>query len=68
VEFIKANIKLEGATKASVEGSKTVVEICTKYAQRGMFNIFLTVFFATLAFAANTSRLRRIAPTSRFEP
>jgi len=51
VEFIKANIKLEGAVKASVEDSKKVVEICTIYAQRGMFNIFLTVFFATLAFA-----------------
>jgi K(+)-stimulated pyrophosphate-energized sodium pump len=51
VEFIKANIKLEGVTKASVEDSKKVVEICTRYAQRGMFNIFLTVFFATLAFA-----------------
>ncbi|HUR34353.1 MAG TPA: sodium-translocating pyrophosphatase [Vicinamibacterales bacterium] len=51
VEFIKANIKLEGADKASVEDSKKVVEICTKYAQRGMFNIFLTVFFSTLAFA-----------------
>jgi K(+)-stimulated pyrophosphate-energized sodium pump len=51
VEFIKANIKLEGVTKASVSDSKKVVEICTKYAQKGMFNIFLTVFFATLAFA-----------------
>jgi K(+)-stimulated pyrophosphate-energized sodium pump len=51
VEFIKRNIKLEGVTKASVEDSKKVVEICTKYAQKGMFNIFLTVFFATLAFA-----------------
>jgi K(+)-stimulated pyrophosphate-energized sodium pump len=51
VEFIKANIKLEGVEKASVEDSKKVVEICTIYAQRGMFNIFLTVFFATLAFA-----------------
>jgi len=51
VEFIKANIKLEGVTKASVEDSKKVVEICTKYAQKGMFNIFLTVFFATLGFA-----------------
>ena len=51
VEFIKANIKLEGAEKASVEDSKKVVEICTKYAQKGMFNIFLGVFFATLAFA-----------------
>src|SRR6185295_19046714 len=51
VEFIKANIKLEGATKASVEDSKKVVDICTVYAQKGMFNIFLGVFFATLAFA-----------------
>jgi K(+)-stimulated pyrophosphate-energized sodium pump len=51
VEFIKANIRLEGTTKASVEDSKRVVEICTQYAQKGMFNIFLTVFFSTLAFA-----------------
>ncbi|MGA3012145.1 MAG: sodium-translocating pyrophosphatase [Terracidiphilus sp.] len=51
VEFIKANIKLEGAEKASVTDSKRVVEICTKYAQKGMFNIFLAVFFATLSFA-----------------
>jgi K(+)-stimulated pyrophosphate-energized sodium pump len=51
VEFIKANIRLEGTTKASVEDSKKVVEICTQYAQRGMFNIFLSVFFGTLAFA-----------------
>jgi K(+)-stimulated pyrophosphate-energized sodium pump len=51
VEFIKANIKLESTEKASVEDSKKVVEICTKYAQKGMLNIFLTVFFSTLAFA-----------------
>src|SRR6185369_3950596 len=51
VEFIKKNIKLEGATKASIEDSKKVVAICTQYAQKGMFNIFLTVFFCTLAFA-----------------
>ncbi len=51
VEFIKANIKLDGAVKASVTDSKKVVEICTTYAQRGMFNIFLAVFFGTLAFA-----------------
>jgi K(+)-stimulated pyrophosphate-energized sodium pump len=52
VEFIKANIKLDASvTKASVEDSKKVVEICTQYAQKGMFNIFLTVFFATLGFA-----------------
>ncbi len=51
VEFIKANIQLEGVTKASVEDSKKVVEICTQYAQKGMLNIFLAVFFSTLAFA-----------------
>ncbi|HXU31220.1 MAG TPA: sodium-translocating pyrophosphatase [Thermoanaerobaculia bacterium] len=52
VEFIKKNIKLDNAAgKASIEDSKKVVEICTTYAQKGMFNIFLTVFFSTLAFA-----------------
>ncbi len=51
VEFIKANIHLEGSEKASVADSKKVVEICTKYAQKGMFNIFLAVFFGTLTFA-----------------
>ncbi|MDQ3263490.1 MAG: sodium-translocating pyrophosphatase [Myxococcota bacterium] len=51
VEFIKANIKLEGVEKASVADSKKVVEICTQYAQKGMINIFLAVFFSTLAFA-----------------
>jgi K(+)-stimulated pyrophosphate-energized sodium pump len=50
VEFIKANMKLDGQ-KASIEDSKKVVEICTIYAQKGMFNIFLTVFCGTLAFA-----------------
>jgi len=51
VEFIKANINLESAERASVADSKKVVEICTKYAQKGMLNIFIAVFFATLAFA-----------------
>jgi K(+)-stimulated pyrophosphate-energized sodium pump len=51
VEFIKKNIKLEGVEKASVEDSKKVVEICTQYAQKGMLNIFLGVFFSTLGFA-----------------
>ena len=51
VEFITANIKLDGVTKASAADSKKVVEICTRYAQRGMLNIFLGIFFATLAFA-----------------
>ena len=51
VEFIKDNINLESTARASVSDSKKVVEICTKYAQKGMFNIFLAVFFSTLAFA-----------------
>jgi K(+)-stimulated pyrophosphate-energized sodium pump len=52
VEFIKRNIRLgAGETKASVEDSKKVVAICTQYAQKGMINIFLAVFFGTLAFA-----------------
>lgn len=51
VEFIKDNIKLDGSTKASAEDSQKVVTICTQYAQKGMFNIFLGVFFATLSFA-----------------
>ncbi|HUN63835.1 MAG TPA: sodium-translocating pyrophosphatase [Candidatus Sulfotelmatobacter sp.] len=51
VEFIKRHIKLEGAEKASVADSKRVVAICTQYAQKGMLNIFIAVFFATLAFA-----------------
>ncbi len=51
VEFIKANIRLDGVEKASVSDSKKVVAICTRYAQKGMLNIFIAVFFATLAFA-----------------
>jgi K(+)-stimulated pyrophosphate-energized sodium pump len=51
VEFIKGHIRLEGVERASTEDSKRVVEICTLYAQKGMINIFMTVFFATLAFA-----------------
>ncbi|MEO6900234.1 MAG: sodium-translocating pyrophosphatase [Mycobacteriaceae bacterium] len=52
VEFIKENIQLDGqATRASVADSRKVVEICTQYAQQGMLNIFLGVFFSTLAFA-----------------
>ena len=51
VEFIKGNIKLEGVEKASVTDSKKVVAICTQYAQKGMLNIFIAVFFGTLAFA-----------------
>jgi K(+)-stimulated pyrophosphate-energized sodium pump len=51
VKFIKEHIKLESAEKASISDSKKVVEICTRYAQKGMLNIFIAVFFATLAFA-----------------
>ena len=51
VEFIKANMNLESTAAASMADSKKVVEICTRYAQKGMVNIFFTVFFATLAFA-----------------
>jgi K(+)-stimulated pyrophosphate-energized sodium pump len=52
VEFIKGNIKLDGnSQKASTEDSKKVVEICTIYAQKGMINLFMVVFFTTLAFA-----------------
>jgi len=51
VEFIKGHIKLEGIEKASVTDSKRVVAICTQYAQKGMLNIFIAVFFATLAFS-----------------
>jgi K(+)-stimulated pyrophosphate-energized sodium pump len=51
VEFIKAHIRLDGVEKASVADSKKVVEICTQYAQKGMFNIFLAVFLGTLGFA-----------------
>ena len=51
VKFIKEHIKLESSEKASVSDSKKVVAICTQYAQKGMLNIFIAVFFATLAFA-----------------
>jgi K(+)-stimulated pyrophosphate-energized sodium pump len=55
VEFIKKTIKLDGATKASTEDSKKVVEICTKFAQKGMINLFLAIFFSTLAYACLNS-------------
>ena len=52
VEFIKKNIRLDSEVlKANLADSKKVVEICTTYAQKGMFNIFLAIFFGTLAFA-----------------
>ncbi len=53
VEYIKKKIKLDdSSTKASIEDSKKVVEICTQFAQRGMVNIFMGIFFSTLAFAS----------------
>ncbi len=55
VEFIHKNIKLDGVTKASTEDSKKVVEICTQFAQKGMVNLFLVIFFSTLAFACFNS-------------
>ncbi len=51
VEFIKKHMKLDGAAAASAEDSKKVVEICTRYAQKGMINLFMAIFFGTLAFA-----------------
>jgi K(+)-stimulated pyrophosphate-energized sodium pump len=51
VEYIKTHIKLEGSNKASVTDSTRVVEICTIFAQKGMINLFLTIFFTTLSFA-----------------
>ena len=51
VEYIKKNIKLDSAEAANIESSKTVVRICTQYAQAGMFNIFLVIFSLTIAYA-----------------
>ena len=51
VEYIKKNIKLDSAEAASIETSRTVVRICTQYAQAGMFNIFMVIFCITIAYA-----------------
>jgi K(+)-stimulated pyrophosphate-energized sodium pump len=51
VEFIKKNINLDSLEKASIKDSKEVVRICTQYAQKGMFNIFMVIFLLTLAYA-----------------
>jgi K(+)-stimulated pyrophosphate-energized sodium pump len=48
VVYIKENIKLDAAT-ASISDSKEVVKICTQYAQKGMINIFIVIFFMALA-------------------
>ncbi len=50
VEFIKRNMNMD-KTEADIEDSKTVVRICTQYAQKGMWNIFLALLCLTLAFA-----------------
>ena len=50
VVFIKKNINLD-KTEASIEDSKEVVKICTQYAQKGMINIFIVIFFMCLALA-----------------
>jgi K(+)-stimulated pyrophosphate-energized sodium pump len=50
VEFIKKNMNLD-KKEADIEDSKTVVRICTQYAQKGMWNIFIAILLMTLAFA-----------------
>ena len=57
VDYIKDHIKLSGRTAASVEDSKEVVRICTVYAQKGMFNIFIVIFSLTIAFACFNANL-----------
>ena len=51
VAYIKEHIKLDTNQAASIEDSKKVVRICTIYAQKGMFNIFMVIFCFTIAFA-----------------
>lgn len=55
--YIKEHIKLDTAKAASVEDSKKVVQICTLYAQKGMFNIFIVIFSFTIAFACFDANL-----------
>jgi K(+)-stimulated pyrophosphate-energized sodium pump len=57
VEYIKKNINLDpnAPKKADAKSSTEVVTICTQYAQKGMFNIFISVFFFALAFACLSS-------------
>lgn len=57
VNYIKEHIKLDTAKAASVEDSKKVVQICTLYAQKGMFNIFIVIFSFTIAFACFDANL-----------
>lgn len=57
VNYIKKHIKLDGKKAASIEDSKNVVRICTLYAQKGMFNIFIVIFSFTIAFACFNANL-----------
>ncbi len=57
VNYIKQHIKLDTAKAASIEDSKKVVQICTLYAQKGMFNIFIVIFSFTIAFACFDANL-----------
>ena len=57
VNYIKKHIKLNTAKAASIEDSKKVVQICTLYAQKGMFNIFIVIFSFTIAFACFDANL-----------
>jgi len=57
VNYIKRHIKLSGKKAASVATSKNVVRICTVYAQKGMFNIFVVIFSFTIAFACFNANL-----------
>jgi K(+)-stimulated pyrophosphate-energized sodium pump len=68
VEFIRKNINLDpnAPKKADVEKSKAVVKICTLYAQKGMWNIFIAIFSFALAFAFLSSPVASNAPVSMF--
>lgn len=68
VEYIKRNINLDpnASLSASIEKSKEVVKICTKYAQTGMFNIFVGIFSFALAFAFFSAPSRGNEPVSLF--
>jgi K(+)-stimulated pyrophosphate-energized sodium pump len=68
VEYIKKNIKLDdkASLSASTETSKEVVKICTQYAQKGMFNIFIAIFCFALAFAFFSAPGKTNAPATFF--
>lgn len=68
VQYIKRNIKLDDSASlsASTENSKEVVKICTVYAQKGMFNIFIAIFCFALAFAFLSAPVAGPEATSLF--